>query len=210
MQKNTKASQRGGGVLKLKRLIKESARKTTFIITQNGAWLKKTKIPKDEARWGSFVTLRVDTEYQLKDIVDDLLKKKNHKKGSPEQMVSDFYRAASDYDNAQQTRGRTYATAARAYCKSVYQRRVARMFGLLARARRFRLFGTAVGQDDKDSTKYVLYIWQGGLVCPSATTICWISQSKARTRCLSSAYRKAYGSWPATMPRPLVTYAIRL
>src|SRR5882724_3290732 len=62
----------------------------------NGAWIKKTKIPADESRWGAFVTLRYDTEHQLKKIVDGLLKRKNYKKGSPQQLASDYFRAASD------------------------------------------------------------------------------------------------------------------
>src|SRR4051812_34364859 len=59
----------------------------------NGAWLKNTKIPADESRWGSFITLRYDTEQQLKTIVEELLKK-NHKKGTHQQLIADYYRSA--------------------------------------------------------------------------------------------------------------------
>ncbi len=62
----------------------------------NGNWMKKATIPPEESRWGSFSTLRVETEHKLKHIMDDLLRRRSHKRGSPEQLVSDYYRSAID------------------------------------------------------------------------------------------------------------------
>src|SRR3989344_9246008 len=62
----------------------------------NGGWLRKSKIPDNESRWGSFIMLRYDTEKNLKKIVLSLLKNKNPKNGSPQRLVGDFYRSRVD------------------------------------------------------------------------------------------------------------------
>ena len=52
-----------------------------------GGWLERNPIPEHEARWGTFMVLRYDTEKKLRAILDELLKKKSLKKGSAEQMI---------------------------------------------------------------------------------------------------------------------------
>ncbi|KKW32272.1 MAG: hypothetical protein UY78_C0045G0001, partial [Parcubacteria group bacterium GW2011_GWA1_53_13] len=52
----------------------------------NGGWIAKTAIPADEARWGSFNTLRYDTEHQLKKIVES----------TKEPLVRRMYASAMD------------------------------------------------------------------------------------------------------------------
>src|ERR1700691_5145198 len=54
----------------------------------NGGWLAKNPIPADEARWGSFYTLRFEVEQQLKEILET----------TEDQKVRDFYREAMDME----------------------------------------------------------------------------------------------------------------
>lgn len=132
----------------------------------NGSWLSKTKIPADEARWGSFNTLRFDTEQHLKTIMERLLKRARHPKGSPEQLVADYYRAASNMPLRNRLGMKPLA-------------------GLLAKIDAIKtkeefleclayfhvlgisgFWGMVVDQDSKDSTRYILHLWQGGLGLP--------------------------------------------
>jgi putative endopeptidase len=132
----------------------------------NGSWLKKTNIPKDEARWGSFVTLRVDTEHQLKSIVDRLLKRKKFAKGSPEQMVSDYYRAASDMRLRNKLAAKPMQPLFERIAKIKDKKELTGLLAYLHVHGMSGFFGTVVDQDSKDSTTYILYIWQGGLGMP--------------------------------------------
>jgi putative endopeptidase len=62
----------------------------------SGKWLATSKIPPDETSWGSFTKLDVDTEVQVRAILDEL--KSGAPVGSPEQKVHDFYRSFLDVD----------------------------------------------------------------------------------------------------------------
>ena len=62
----------------------------------NGMWKKNTQIPSTESSWGAFEILYKANEEKQKGILDGLLKNKNHKKGSNEQLIADYYRAFLD------------------------------------------------------------------------------------------------------------------
>lgn len=137
-----------------------------FYAYANGNWIKNTKIPEEESRWGAFITLRVETEHQLKALVDKLLKGKRHTKGSPEQMVSDYYRSAIDM-KVRNKLGLQPLTELLEEIRSIKNKNE-----LLETVARLHVqgvsgfWGTLVDQDSKDSTKYILTFWQGGLSLP--------------------------------------------
>ncbi|MGC9602584.1 MAG: M13 family metallopeptidase [Minisyncoccia bacterium] len=137
-----------------------------FYLYANGGWLKRAKIPKDESRWGSFVTLRVDTEHQLKAIMDDLLKRKAYPKGSPEQMASDYYRAAFDM----KTRNALGMRPLEPLLKTIDAIQTKK--DLLNCIARFHVlgisvfWGAGVDQDSKKSTEYIVHLVQDGLGLP--------------------------------------------
>ncbi len=132
----------------------------------NGAWLKKTKIPANESRWGAFVTLRYETEHQLKSIMTELLKKKKYEIGSPEQLVSDYYRAASDM----KTRNKLGAKSIEALRHKIRaietKEQLLETLAYLHVLGFSGLFGAFVDQDSKNSTQYILHLWQSGLGMP--------------------------------------------
>src|SRR5262249_32383430 len=57
----------------------------------NGNWMKKNPIPADESRWGSFSEVQERNRMVLKSILEETAKKTDAAKGSPQQMVGDFY-----------------------------------------------------------------------------------------------------------------------
>lgn len=66
----------------------------------NGNWKKNNPIPGTESRWGAFSILdKENLEVKIKGIIDELLKKTDHKKGSDEQLIADFYRSFIDTTN---------------------------------------------------------------------------------------------------------------
>ncbi len=59
-------------------------------------WLKNNAIPASETRWGSFNILIDFNEKVLKELLEEASDGKNATKGSPEQMVGDFYASGMD------------------------------------------------------------------------------------------------------------------
>ncbi|QEC51644.1 endothelin-converting enzyme [Anseongella ginsenosidimutans] len=62
----------------------------------NGTWKENNPIPPSESRWGSFNILLEENEAKLQEIVNGLLEKEDHSKGSNEQLIADFYRSYTD------------------------------------------------------------------------------------------------------------------
>lgn len=66
-----------------------------FFQYAGGAWLKSTKMPGDETRWGSFDMLRDKTNNDVHALLESVSKSKSAA-GSKEQMVGDFYKSGMD------------------------------------------------------------------------------------------------------------------
>jgi putative endopeptidase len=132
----------------------------------NGAWIKKTKIPPEEAVWGSFYTLRLDTELKLKSIMDRLLKKKSHTKGTPEQMVADYYRAAVDMPRRNTLGIKPIAPLRQRIAAVASYGDLLKTLAYLHKEGVSGVWSFFVDQDSKNSTKYILHLWQGGLGLP--------------------------------------------
>ena len=132
----------------------------------HGSWLKKAKIPANEVRWGSFIMSRVENEKRIKRIVDELAKKKRYPAGSPEQMIQDFYRSATD----EARREKLGITPIKPYLARIEKiKSVKDMLTYLAEEQRdgsSGIWGAFVDQDSKDSERYVLHFYQSGLGMP--------------------------------------------
>jgi predicted metalloendopeptidase len=59
----------------------------------NGGWMKATEIPPDQASWGSFAALRVDTQKRNRAIMEDAAKAPD---GSDARKVGDYYASFMD------------------------------------------------------------------------------------------------------------------
>ncbi len=137
-----------------------------FYTYANGGWVKKAKIPADEARWGSFITLRVETEHKLKTIVDDLLAHKGHKKGTPEQLIADYYRSAFDIKRRNSLGTTPLYNLVRRIEKISSQKELVETIAHLHKVGVSGVWSFFVDQDSKDSSNYLLHLWQGGLGLP--------------------------------------------
>lgn len=68
---------------------------TDFFQYANGTWIKNTKVPATESRWGTFNILSNSNNELLKKVLEESSQKKA-KKGSDEQLIGDFYSACMD------------------------------------------------------------------------------------------------------------------
>jgi len=136
-----------------------------FYTYSNGTWLKKTKIPENESRWGSFIMLRVDTEKKLRRIVERV-KKGRYPAGTPEQMIRDFYVSGLD----EKTREKLGTKPLLPWLTRVQKlKHVSEITPLIAAMHRVGiggLWGGLIDQDAKNSEHYLLYFYQDGIGMP--------------------------------------------
>ncbi len=67
-----------------------------FFLYANGAWLKKTEIPGDQTRWGSFDMLAENTNEDVHKVMEAAATNKDAAAGSKERMIGDFYKSGMD------------------------------------------------------------------------------------------------------------------
>jgi putative endopeptidase len=72
-----------------------------FYLFANGNWLKNNPIPGGYSTWGSFAVLRAQNAEILRRILEDTQQNTNAPKGSPTQLLRDFYRAAMNTEEVE-------------------------------------------------------------------------------------------------------------
>lgn len=137
-----------------------------FFQFSNGSWIKANPIPDDQVRWGNFNILRDNSKANLRDLAEAASAKTDAPKGSPDQLVGDFWKSAMD-TVAIEAAG---LTPIKAEMESIAQ--IKDVTGLLKTVARMQLYGSSVmfsfypGQDPKNSEVVVPQIYQGGLSLP--------------------------------------------
>lgn len=133
----------------------------------NGGWIKKTKIPENEARWGSFTMLRVASEKQLMSIVRDITKKPASR-GSAEQMIRDFYRSGMDMARRNTLGLKPLFPLLKKISQLKSHEDLIPLVAELHRVGVGVLWDFDIDQDAKNSERYALYVGQGGLGMPDS------------------------------------------
>jgi predicted metalloendopeptidase len=131
----------------------------------NGKWLKTVEIPADKSSWGSFAKLRDDTLPQLRGIIEKAAAS-NAAKGTDAQRIGDYYASFMDEAKLEQL-GIAPLNGELAKIAAVKDK--AELPALLAHLGKLGVnvpFDFGIHQDNKDSTKYVADIGQGGLGMP--------------------------------------------
>lgn len=131
----------------------------------NGKWLKESKIPEDRASDGAFYWLYEQAEKQVKQIILDQAASGGGA-GSNAQKIGDLYNSFMDVAKAEQlgTTPIEKDLAAAASFKTAEQ--FFQLLGELESRGLSGLFYSYVSTDNKDSTKNILYLGQGGLSLP--------------------------------------------
>ncbi len=140
----------------IKNIDKRVRPQDDFYTYANGAWLTKTVIPPEESRWGSFTILRYKTEHQLKKIVTT----------TKHPLVAGMYRSASDMHTRNKL-GAGPMAPLRMLVRDIKTKKD--LLKILARLHVLGIsggWGAFIDQDSKNSSRYLLHLWQGGLGMP--------------------------------------------
>ncbi|HMN32396.1 MAG: M13 family metallopeptidase [Chitinophagaceae bacterium] len=131
-----------------------------------GGWLKNNTIPASETRWGSFNLLEDFNKKVLKELLEEASSNQNSQKGSPEQMVGDFY--ASGMDTAKIQKEGIHAIQQE--LDNILQvTDYASLINELARETKRGYnptIGLYIGPDDKNVTQVICNFYQAGIGLP--------------------------------------------
>jgi putative endopeptidase len=131
----------------------------------NGKWMKTAEIPADKSSWGSFAKLQDDTMPQLRGLIEAAVAK-HAKAGSDDQRIADYYASFMDEAKLEQL-GTSPLNAEMAKIAAIKDK--SELPGVFARMSKLGVntpYDFGIHQDNKDSTKYVADISQGGLGMP--------------------------------------------
>ena len=137
-----------------------------FFHFANGGWIKKNPIPADQIRWGSFSILNENNKKNLHQIVDDAAAKKDAAKGTPEQLVGDFYFSAMDTATIEKLGADPIRPEMENIDKLTDINSILHYTAMLQKWGASPMYGLYAGQDPKNSEVVVPQLYQGGLSLP--------------------------------------------
>lgn len=129
----------------------------------NGRWLDETKIPDDQALYGSFHMLRDDSEFAVRDIIEEVAKDPSP---GVAQQIGDLYASFMDEDRIEKL-GATPLEPGLERIKSLSNyAEYFQMIGAFERAGVSGLWGSYVDNDAGNPERYLVHLYQGGLGLP--------------------------------------------
>ncbi len=133
----------------------------------NGQWLKTTEIPADKSSWGTFAKLRDDVQPKLLALIEAAQKNADTAGAKPnEKKIGDFYASFMD-EKKLEALGYQPLKAEIERIKALSDKKALPL--LIAHLNDIGVpapYGIGVGQDYKDSSKYVAQLGQSGLGLP--------------------------------------------
>lgn len=134
-----------------------------FFDYANGGWVKRTQIPADESSWGIGNIVDSENNDRLRKINEEAAQ---NEKDAIQKRIGDFWKTAMDSAKIE-SQGLKYLQP---YLDSINQVQdipqfitmVGKLYGIGVPV----LFGINISQDDKQSDKNALKLWQGGLGLP--------------------------------------------
>lgn len=166
-----------------------------FYLYANGAWLKRARIPADQARWGAFNVLNQKTQLRTRGLLEKA--EKTARPGTDARQAADFYESFMN-EKAIAARGTAPLKAGLAAIGAVRNKtQLARLMGEGLRAdvdplnntnfHTENLFGIWVAPGFSDSAHYTPYLLQGGLGMPTRD---FYLGTSAKMKANQAAYRK--------------------
>ncbi|HEV3415716.1 MAG TPA: M13 family metallopeptidase [Pirellulales bacterium] len=131
----------------------------------NGDWNKRNPIPAEYSRWGSFSQLHDDNLVALREIVEGLAKQPGPLEGN-KQKIRDFFATAMDEAKLEKQGAAPLKDERDRIAKIASRDDLIAEIGHLEATGVRSLFSASVGQDEKQSTRYAVYLHQGGLGLP--------------------------------------------
>ena len=131
----------------------------------NGQWIAATEIPAEEIGWGSYMTLRKASLEQSKAIVEGLAESVDLE--GEEKKISDFYKAWMDEALVNEKGVEPLGMNLKKIEALKSHDDIISYFGSENQNGLDGPFNFYVGQDDKDSTRYIVFFVQSGLGLPN-------------------------------------------
>lgn len=152
-----------------------------------GTWLKNNPIPSNERSWGIGNVVREETYQRMLKINESASADSSTSKGSTSQKIGDFWYAAMDTATIEKL-GVTPLKPE--FDRIAAIRNVRDLPDAVARLHTIGgspLFGVYIFHDEKDSTRYALHLYQGGLGLPDRD---YYFDEDDRTKKIREEYRK--------------------
>jgi putative endopeptidase len=131
----------------------------------NGRWLDTTEIPADRSSWGAFVALAEQSEERVRAIIESLAEG-SHEPGSNAQKIGDLFTSFMDEQRIEELGAEPVKADLATVAGLDDLESLAEFVGGLERRGGGGFFGAYVSTDDRDSTRYLVTIVQGGLGLP--------------------------------------------
>src|SRR5437762_9808623 len=135
-----------------------------FFFYANGGWIKRTKIPPEYSRWGSFNQLIEHNNDALHAIAEKAAKAKSNEADA--KKVGDYYASGMDEKTIEAMRTKPLQDELAKIDNMKDRQDVLKEIGHLHLIGVNAFFNFGSGQDDKDSTREIAQAVQGGLGMP--------------------------------------------
>src|SRR5437764_5131938 len=136
-----------------------------FFLYANGGWIKRTPIPPEYSRWGSFNQLIEKNNDALRD-VGERAEKEMTATDKDAKKVGDYYASGMDDAKVEVAHARPLADELKRIDGVKDRNDVLKEIAHLHTLGVTSLFGFTSGQDDKNSTMVIAQAYQGGLGLP--------------------------------------------
>ncbi len=140
--------------------------RTDFYSYVNGTWAKNNPIPPAEVGWGSFNELNDKNQANLHHLLDDAIANKNAPKGSPAQLVRDFYAMGMDSNKLEREGFSPLKDELKLIADMKDTKDLIRVLAHEHLISSEDLFSFGVSPDMKDSKTEAVYLFQGGTGLP--------------------------------------------
>ncbi len=144
----------------------------------NGRWLKATPIPADRAYIGGLSDIHERTQQQLRVLVEQAAASRSTDADAA--RIDDLYASFMDEATLDKKGLAPLATELAAIRAVTERRQLAATFARLVRLGAGAPFSVTIGVDDRDSSRQVPTLWQGGLGLPNRDY--YLQESDARFR----------------------------
>ena len=165
-KENTKTKKSTPAGINLENMDKTVRPQDDFYNYVNGEWMKKTEIPSDRSRWGSFDELRKNTDKNTLQILKEAQDDPKYKSGTDQRKALDYFASIMD------VKGRDKAGVAPLlpYLKQIDQIKskedVRKFMTTIEPVLNSAFIGLEVSPDLRENNKNVLYVFPNGFGLP--------------------------------------------
>lgn len=157
-----------------------------FFKYATGTWMKNNPIPESERGWWISNLVEEETYARLQKILEDAKNSKSSL-GSNEQKIGDFYSTGMDTVSRDKQGISPLQMELDKINRISDKQNLIDVIALLKREGVGAMFRIGVGQDDKNSEQYAMFMSQGGLGLPNRE---YYFRNDARTENIRNEYRK--------------------